>query len=161
MRSPIAGKLPLRWAIDNPAFPQQTRMHGMPSKSLATVAATLLAAPDMDNALRLVNEELETDKHMGIVLLAFDARRSTIVDRSMDRAVTPPSGTAARATPTGGAGSAQMAIDHLPPAVRHTLLSGHRFVDIGEQPAQYARLLGITPPTDNIRLFLKGVVLDG
>ena len=62
----------------------------------------------------------------------------------------------------GGTGRSQVAIDHLPTAVRrHALLAGRGFTDVGEQPAQYARLLGITPPTDNIRLFLKGIVLDG
>jgi hypothetical protein len=132
----------------------------MPPKSLATIAAELVAATDVDSALRIVNDELALERHAGIVLLAFDGRRSTIIDRSMDRAVTPNSIPAAD-TPSGGMGRLQVAIDHLPAAVRQALLTGQCFTDVGDQPAQYARLLGIMSSADNIRLFLKGIVLDG
>ncbi|HXC25328.1 MAG TPA: hypothetical protein VNU46_05380 [Gemmatimonadaceae bacterium] len=130
----------------------------MSSHSLPPLAVGLLKAQDVDTALQLVSEALAVEKHTGVALLAFDARRNTIIDRRLDRAVTPPQGTKRN---TGGEESPQVALDHLPLPVRQTLLAGQHFADVGEQALQYARLLGILPPTDDIRLFLKGIVLDG
>lgn len=120
----------------------------MPPKSLATLAADIAAVSDIDAALRMVNEELGGDKHAGVSLLAFDSRRQTIFDR---RAVTPP----------GGTERAHVGIDHLPVPVRFAVLAGQRFADVGDQAAQYARLLGIPIEGDDVRLSLKGVVVDG
>ena len=121
---------------------------------------SLLTAPDLDTALRLMTDALAGEKQVGVTLLAFDARRNTIVDRSqaINRPLTPPVGARVNSAVSE---RPQVALDHLPPAVRQTLLAGHQFADVGEQALQYARLLGITPPTDDIRLFLKGFIFDG
>jgi len=120
----------------------------MPARTLATLAADLTAAPDLDAAIRIVNDELESEKGTGVSVLAFDPRRNTIFDR---RAVTPP----------GGTERSQVGIDHLPVTVRYAVLAGQRFADVGDQAAQYARLLGIPLEGDDVRLHLKGIVIDG
>lgn len=149
--------------IDNLTRNPQTRCTPMSSSVAQPLLTSFLAAQDVDTALRLINDALAPEKQVGIVLLAFDARRNTIVDRAQapyqaSRPLTPPM--AARATPTHSE-RPQVALDHLPPQVRQTLLAGRQFADVGEQAPQYARLLGITPPADDTRLFLKGLVLDG
>jgi len=120
----------------------------MPPKTLATLATDLASTTDIDVALRIVNDELGADKHAGLSLLAFDGRRNTIFDR---KAVTPP----------GGTERAHVGIDHLPVTVRYAVLAGQRFADVGDQAAQYARLLGIPVEGDDVRLYLKGLVIDG
>jgi chromosome segregation ATPase len=120
----------------------------MAPKTLATLATDLASTADIDVALRIVNDELGADKHAGVSLLAFDGRRNTIFDR---RALTPP----------GGTERAQVGIDHLPVTVRYAVLAGQRFADVGDQAAQYARLLGIPVEGDDVRLYLKGIVIDG
>src|SRR5689334_4302491 len=124
----------------------------MASKSLATLAIDLASATDLDAALRIFNDELAAEKGAGATVLAFDARRNTIFDRN---AVIP------AATPPAGAERAHVGIDHLPPAVRFAMLAGQRFADVGDQASQYARMFGIPGEGDDIRLYLKGIVLDG
>lgn len=119
---------------------------------LSRLTIALASVPDVDAALRLINEELEDDKLMGVVLLAVDGRRGVIVDRAAGSAL-PPHGS--------GTGRVQVALDYLPAPARAVLLDGRRFAQVGEQGMQYARLLGITLPGDDVRLWIKGIVLDG
>ncbi len=123
----------------------------MPLKSLAGVARELIAATDVDDALRIVNRELASAQQAGVMLLAFDGRRNTIIGHGAEHMTSLP----------GEGERHQVALDHLPVPVRGALLTGEGFADVGEQAVQYARLLGITRLTDDIRLFLKGIILDG
>ncbi|MGI8509162.1 MAG: hypothetical protein ACR2MQ_07545 [Gemmatimonadaceae bacterium] len=127
----------------------------MPPKSLSTVAAELVHAADADSALATVHQELAApDKSTGFTLLTYDARREALVNRALLSEDTPGS---AAASPD----HAHVALDHLPPPVRYSLLTGQRFVDVGDQAAEYARLLGVELPGRELRLLLKGIVVEG
>jgi hypothetical protein len=124
----------------------------MSVKSLPALAADLALAPDAPAALRAVHEELSgADRHTGFVLLTVDPRRNALVNRLL-----------APAEPDGALPShALLSLDHLPPAVQYAVLAGQRFVDVGDQGSQYARLLGVEAGVGDFRLLLKGIVFEG
>lgn len=141
-------------AIDKLRVAPQTRTHRMPPKSLSTVAAELMHAADADSALATVHQELATsDKNTGFAVLTFDTRREALVNRAL---LGEPAPGSSAASPE----HAHLALDHLPPPVRFALLTGERFADVGDQAAQYARLLGVELPGNELRLLLKGIVVE-
>lgn len=126
----------------------------MPVKPLSTVAAELVHAADADAALATVHQELAaSDRNTGFALLTFDARREALVNPALLEE---------HALASSGASPdhAHLALDHLPPAVRYILLTGQRFGDVGDQAADYARLLGVELPGNELRLLLKGIVVE-
>lgn len=126
----------------------------MPAKSLSTVAAELVHATDADSALATVHQELSaSDKNTGFALLTFDARREALVNRAL---LSEHASGSAAASPD----HAHLALDHLPPPVRYVLLTGERFADVGDQAAEYARLLGVELAGPGLRLLLKGIVVE-
>ncbi len=132
----------------------------MPAKSLSTVAAELVHASDAAAALAIVHQELAAaEKNTGFALLTFEARREALVNRALvpdDDAGAPVAG--ASAAPPD---HARLGFGHLPPPVRSILLAGQRFADVGDQGAQYARLLGVELPGSELALLLKGIVVEG
>lgn len=128
----------------------------MPAKSLPTVAAELVRAPDAAAALAVVHQELAAaEKHAGFALLTFEARSEALVNRALVGANE--RGDSASAS----SNNARLGLDHLPSHVRSTLLAGQRFADVGDQAAQYARLLGVELPGSDLGLLLKGIVVEG
>lgn len=125
----------------------------MPSSPLAALAAQLATATDAHAALQIVNAELaQAERGAGFGLLGFDARRQTLgpVPHRGDAAAQ-----SAKSTP------ATLALDHLPPTVQYAVLAGQRFAEVGDQSAQYAEILGLEPAGSDLRLMLKGIVVDG
>ncbi len=125
----------------------------MPSKTLADVAAAIAAAPDPRDAAAIVHGELAAaEKASGCVLLNFDSRRNALQNRALvaaaerDRLPVP--------------NHASVAMDHLPAPVQFALLAGQRFADVGDQSDEYARLLGLEPSISDLRLLLKGIVIE-
>jgi len=136
----------------------------MPSSPLAALAAQLATATDPHAALQIVNAELaQSERGAGFGLLRFDARRQTLspiaphVDASLgaSQGVSQPGSQAARPA------AATLALDHLPPTVQYAVLAGQRFAEVGDQGAQYAEILGLEPAGLDLRLSLKGIVVDG
>jgi hypothetical protein len=127
----------------------------MTVKSLPALAADLTLAPSASAALQAVHDELSgADRHTGFVLLTVDPRRNALVNR---RLIADERG----ADPTIPA-HALLALDHLPPVVQYAVLAGQRFVDVGDQSSQYARLLGVEAGgVGTFRLLLKGIVFEG
>ncbi|MDQ2889114.1 MAG: hypothetical protein M3R65_00995 [Gemmatimonadota bacterium] len=125
----------------------------MTVKSLPALAAELALAPDAGAALRSVHEELSADdRRTGLVLLTIDPRRNALINRDLG----------------GDAGAvaelpahALLALDHLPPTTQYAVLAGQRFAEVGDQSAQYARLMGLEPGVGDFRLLLKGIVFEG
>lgn len=123
----------------------------MPSSPLAALAAQLATATDPHAALQIVHAELaQAERGAGFGLLRFDARRQTLSPIGA-----PADGGAPRAA------TATLALDHLPPTVQYALLAGQRFAEVGDQSAQYAEILGLEPAGSDLRLLLKGIVVDG
>lgn len=121
----------------------------MSAKSLSVIAAELVHAPDATAALAIVHDELAAgDRNTGFALFKFDARREALVSEA--------NGLEVARSPD----HPHMALDHLPPAVRQIVLAGQRFADVGDQAAQYARLLGVELASLELRLLLKGIVVE-
>jgi hypothetical protein len=123
------------------------------STSLAAIAAELAAATDVQAALQIVHAELAAaDRNAGFGLLDFDSRRQTLAR---------PTRRDGSDTPTGRAPAPALALDHLPPTVQYAVLAGQRFAEVGDQSTQYAEILGLEPAGSDLRLMLKGIVVDG
>ncbi len=54
-----------------------------------------------------------------------------------------------------------VAVDHLPPAIRRALLSGATLADFGAESDDYLKLLGLTPHQGGGILSIRGLTLDG
>lgn len=131
----------------------------MAAKSLTLVASELAHAPDAAAALAILRQELtSSDKSAGVALLSFDGRREALVNRALlnDAGSTGSTKSSVAKLPD----HALLAVDHLPPAVSAIVLAGARFADVGDQAGQYARLLGVAMPGGELRLLLKGIVVE-
>jgi hypothetical protein len=127
----------------------------MAPKSLSALAAELALVPDAAAALRLVHDELSSwERQTGVALLHFDAHRNALVNRAL---LSPEATAGTHPLPA----HAMLALDHLPPTAQYAVLAGQRFADIGDQGGQYARLLGLPSAVDELRLLLKGIVIEG
>jgi hypothetical protein len=103
----------------------------------------------MDIALVALGEGLaEVDRSAHLALLRYDGRRQMLVDR-----LTPAGGRVTR-TPV------ETTFDHLPAPIRQAVSHGGRFIDLGEQSEEYARLFGL-PTIPDGQLALRGLRFDG
>jgi len=117
------------------------------TRSLPALAADLAKASDAHGLLAVLNAEVASDKKLAFSLLSFDGRRNLLLGHSVEKSI-------------DVQGRAQIALDHLPTPVRQALLTGDRFADVGDQSAQYAKLLGVITPADDCRLYLRGLIMD-
>ena len=121
----------------------------MPPRPLASLAHALGAAPDLDAALLALGETLsELDRGAQVAFLPYDARRELLKERVA------PDG------PTLRRERSEASLEHLPSAVRATLLGGASFAELGDRSGEYGRLLGFGTPLDGT-LALRGVVIEG
>ncbi len=122
----------------------------MPHRTLATLATVLSAARDADAALTLLQHEAwDIEGSAQLALFLCNSRRSLITER-----LTPQAAGVGR-TPVN------VAVDHLPPAIRRALLSGATLADFGAESDDYLKLLGLTPPQGGGILSVRGLTLDG
>lgn len=122
----------------------------MPPRTLATLATVLSAARDADAALTLLQHEAwDIERSAQLALFLCDSRRSLITER-----LTPQAAGVGR-TPIN------IAVDHLPPAIRRALLSGATLADFGAESDDYLKLLGLTPHQGGGILSVRGLTLDG
>jgi hypothetical protein len=122
----------------------------MPPRSLSSLAHALSATSDLDGALIALGECLaELDRGASVALLQYDARRDMLRDR-----LTP---VGARVIRT----SMETTFDHLPEAVRTSILAGGPFIDVSERSADYARLCGFTAALDGGILAVRGLKVEG
>ena len=136
----------------------------MPSSPLAALAAQLATATDPHAALQIVNAELaQSERGAGFGLLRFDARRQTLspVTPHADAPLGAAQGASHHGSQAARPAAATLALDHLPPTVQYAVLAGQRFAEVGDQSAQYAEVLGLEPSGLDLRLSLKGIVVDG
>lgn len=127
----------------------------MSAKPLSSLASELAHVSEADRALAIIQQEVSaSDSGAGFALLTFDGRQSVLLNRALV-AERPESRSELAAEPP------HLALDHLPPVVRHALLSGGRFAEVGDQSSQYAHLLGVELATSELRLFLRGIVVEG
>ncbi len=122
----------------------------MPPRTLASLAHALSVAPELDAALVALGEGLaEVDRSAHLALLRFDGRREMLTERL---------------TPEGGRVVTQRVdttYDHLPAPIRSAVSAAGEFVDLGDQSAEYARLLGLPNLPDGGQLALRGLRFEG
>ena len=122
----------------------------MPPRTLASLAHALSVAPDLDAALVALGEGLaELDRTAQIALLHYDARHDMLRDRLL-----PTDGRIERL-------AVETTFDHLSASVRAPVATGGQFIDITDQPNEFARIFGLKPMTEDAFLSLRGLRFDG
>jgi hypothetical protein len=83
------------------------------------------------------------------VLFIFDARRDLLAERLMP-------------APEGmRTAQLEIAVDHLPSAIRRTISAGKQFADLGTESGDYQKLLGTGASPEAGVLLLRGLLVDG
>jgi len=122
----------------------------MAPRSLAAVSTVLAAAGNVAEALNaLAQDVLEHDRNGHAVLFNYDAKRDLLVERLI------PAHEGMRTA------QIEIAIDHLPTAVRRVLATGKQFADLGTESAEYQKLLGVGANPEAGVLLLRGLLVDG
>ncbi|GAC1411799.1 MAG: hypothetical protein NVSMB53_08080 [Gemmatimonadaceae bacterium] len=97
----------------------------------------------------LAQDVIEHDRNGHVVLYIHDARRELLVERLMP-------------APEGmRTAQIEIALDHLPTAIRRTLQAGKQFADLGSESGDYQKLLGVGANTEAGVLLLRGLLVDG
>lgn len=122
----------------------------MAPRTLAGLSTVLAAAGNVSEALNALAQDVaEHDKNGHIVLFIYDAKRDLLVERLI------PAHEGMRTA------QIEIAIDHLPTAVRRTLAAGKSFADLAGESAEYQKLLGVGANPEAGVLLLRGLLVDG
>jgi hypothetical protein len=122
----------------------------MAPRTLAALSNVLSAAANVAEALNaLAQDVLEHDRNGHVVLFNYDAKRDVLVERFI------PAQEGMRTA------QIEIALDHLPTAVRRVLIVGKQFADLGSESAEYQKLLGVGANPEAGVLLLRGLLVDG
>ena len=122
----------------------------MAPRTLGGLSTVLAAAANVPDALRaLAHDVSEHDRNANIVLYTYDARREVLCERLVP---------AIDGTKTA---QLEVAMDHLPSSVRRTVTAGRQFADLGNESAEYQKLLGVGASPEAGILLLRGLLVDG
>jgi hypothetical protein len=122
----------------------------MAPRTLAGLSTVLAAAGNVAEALNALSQDIsEHDRNGNIVLFVYDARRDILTERL--------------APANEGMRTAQLeiAVDHLPTAIRKTISAGKQFADLGTESGDYQKLLGVGASPEAGVLLLRGLLVDG
>jgi hypothetical protein len=122
----------------------------MAPRTLALLSTVLSSAGNVAEALSALSQDVaEHDRNGSIVLFIYDARRDLLAERLIP-------------APEGmRTAQIEIAIDHLPTAVRRTLTAGRQFADLGTESGDYQKLLGVGASPEAGVLLLRGLLVDG
>ncbi len=122
----------------------------MAPRTLAALSTVLSSVGNVAEALNaLAHDVIEHDRNGHVVLYIHDARRELLVERLMP-------------APEGmRTAQIEIALDHLPTAIRRTLQAGKQFADLGSESGDYQKLLGVGANTEAGVLLLRGLLVDG
>jgi hypothetical protein len=122
----------------------------MAPRTLALLSNVLSSAGNVAEALSALSQDVaEHDRNGSIVLFIYDARRDLLAERLIP-------------APEGmRTAQIEIAIDHLPTAVRRTLTAGRQFADLGTESGDYQKLLGVGASPEAGVLLLRGLLVDG
>lgn len=122
----------------------------MAPRTLGGLSTVLAAAASVSDALRaLAHDVSEHDRNASIVLFMYDARRDVLCERLI------------AAIDGVKAVQLEIAIDHLPTAVRRTISAGRQFADLAGESGDYQKLLGVGASPEAGVLLLRGLLVDG
>ena len=91
----------------------------------------------------------EHDRNGNIVLFMYDARRDLLAERLM------PAHEGMRTA------QLEIALDHLPTAIRKAISAGKQFAELGGESGDYQKLLGAGASPEAGVLLLRGLLVDG
>lgn len=122
----------------------------MPSRSLPSLALALDGAASLEAAfVALAGAVAEEDRDVQLAYLGFDARAELLRSRWVGR------DGRVEAMPM------ELSLGQLPGAAERSIRDAGAFVDLREEPAAYARLLGLSPPTADGTLAVRGLAVEG
>jgi len=122
----------------------------MAPRTLAGLSTVLAAAGNVAEALHALSQDIaEHDRNGHIVLFIYDARRDLLVERLI------PAHEGMRTA------QLEIALDHLPTAIRKTISAGKQFADLGSESGDYQKLLGAGGSPEAGVLLLRGLLVDG
>ena len=122
----------------------------MAPRTLANLSTVLAGAGNVAEALNaLAQDVLEHDKNGHVALFTFDAKREVLSERMI------PAQEGMRTA------QIEIALDHLPTAVRRTLSAGKQFADLTTESGDYQKLLGVGNSPEAGVLLLRGLLVDG
>lgn len=121
----------------------------MPPRSLPALALALGAAPTLEAAfVALASAVDDGDRDAQLLFATFDGRRDLLVRQLVAR------------DGRTVAAPLELSLGQFPAGIERAVREGGGFTDVSPEPAAYARLLGLTVPTD-VTLAVRGVKVDG
>lgn len=122
----------------------------MAPRTLAGLSTVLSAAGNVAEALNALAQDVsEHDRNGNLALFTFDAKREVLSERMI------PAQEGMRTA------QIEIALDHLPTAVRRTLTAGKQFADLATESGDYQKLLGVGNNPEAGVLLLRGLLVDG
>ena len=122
----------------------------MAPRTLAGLSTVLASAGNVAEALHALSQDIaEHDRNGNIVLFIYDARRDLLAERLI------PAHEGMRTA------QLEIALDHLPTAIRRTISAGRQFADLGTESGDYQKLLGVGASPEAGVLLLRGMLVDG
>jgi hypothetical protein len=122
----------------------------MAPRTLAALSTVLSSVGNTAEALNALAQDIaEHDRNGHIVLFIYDAKRELLSERLM------PAHEGMRTA------QIEIALDHLPTAVRRTLTAGRQFADLAGESGDYQKLLGVGASPEAGVLLLRGLLVDG
>ena len=122
----------------------------MAPRTLAALSTVLSSVGNTAEALNALAQDIaEHDRNGHIVLFIYDAKRELLSERLM------PAHEGMRTA------QIEIALDHLPTAVRRTLTAGRQFADLAGESGDYQKLLGVGANPEAGVLLLRGLLVDG
>jgi hypothetical protein len=122
----------------------------MAPRTLAALSTVLSSVGNTAEALNALAQDIaEHDRNGHVVLFIYDAKRELLSERLM------PAHEGMRTA------QIEIALDHLPTAVRRILLAGRQFADLAGESGDYQKLLGAGANPEAGVLLLRGLLVDG
>jgi hypothetical protein len=122
----------------------------MAPRTLAALSTVLSSVGNTAEALNALAQDIgEHDRNGHVVLFIYDAKRELLSERLI------PAHEGMRTA------QIEIALDHLPTAVRRTLVAGRQFADLAGESGDYQKLLGVGATPEAGVLLLRGLLVDG
>jgi hypothetical protein len=97
----------------------------------------------------LAQDVFEHERNGHVALFIYDAKREILSERLV------PANEGLRTA------QIEVALDHLPTAIRRALTAGRQFADLGSESGDYQKLLGVGANPEAGVLLLRGLLVDG
>jgi hypothetical protein len=122
----------------------------MAPRTLAALSTALSSVGNVAEALNALAQDIfEHERNGHVALFIYDAKRELLSERLV------PAHEGLRTA------QIEVALDHLPTAIRRALTAGKQFADLGSESGDYQKLLGVGANPEAGVLLLRGLLVDG